>query len=316
MRTKPYSQGEFTIIHTSQRIAKAVGLVVAILLAAGCSQAPGFSTPPPAATQAPPTRTPLLPASPTGLPTTTPVPQPSPTVQPACQDTQGSVESSQIDSNLLRHPFEFRIYLPPCYLQNTDQHYPVLYLLHGQGSTDQQWLDLGLAEDMDELIVSKQITPFLVVLPYDPSTALPDQDPFGDALVKELVPWIDAHYAALPARAYRAIGGLSRGASWAVRLGLTHWELFGAIGGHSLPVFWSDGPLIPGWLDAIPYDQYPRIYLDIGVNDGLFHPASAFEELLDERDIPHEWYVFQGTHVEDYWRSHLEQYLRWYAEEW
>ncbi len=84
------------------------------------------------------------------------------------------------------------------------------------------------------------LPPFLIVMPRDRLWEQPENDPFGEVVVEKLIPLIDRNYRSLSERSYRAVGGLSRGAGWAVHLGLSHWELFGAIGGHSLPVFWSD----------------------------------------------------------------------------
>jgi enterochelin esterase-like enzyme len=44
--------------------------------------------------------------------------------------------------------------------------------------------------------------------------------------------------------------------------------------------------------------------------------AVWFEQLLDQRDIPHEWHLFSGYHAEAYWRAHMDQYLRWYTQGW
>jgi enterochelin esterase-like enzyme len=41
-----------------------------------------------------------------------------------------------------------------------------------------------------------------------------------------------------------------------------------------------------------------------------------FHELLDQLEIPHEWQLNPGNHTEDYWSSHVEEYLRWYAAPW
>jgi enterochelin esterase-like enzyme len=136
--------------------------------------------------------------------------------------------------------------------------------------------------------------------------------------LEEVIPWIDAHYRTVPDRRHRAIGGLSRGAAWAVHLGLSQWGLFGSIGAHSLPVFWEDVPEIQRWIDQIPIEVFPRIYLDIGNQDRpeVMKSALWFEELLTEDGIPHEWHLFSGEHNEVYWKSHVEQYLLWYASGW
>jgi enterochelin esterase-like enzyme len=141
---------------------------------------------------------------------------------------------------------------------------------------------------------------------------------FGQAVVNDLLPWIDQKYRTLPDRAYRAVGGLSRGASWALHLGLINWELFSIIGMHSLPIFWTDGHRISGWLDEIPPEDVPRIYIDVGTNDyeEIKNSATWLGELLDQKDITHEWYMFPGRHEEAYWSGHVEQYLRFYARDW
>lgn len=108
------------------------------------------------------------------------------------------------------------------------------------------------------------------------------------------------------------------GAAWALHLGLSQWELFGAIGLHSLALFSIDSPRIPGWLDSIPTEQLPRIFIDIGDRDSkaLIDSTIWFEETLTRKNIPHEWYLFPGYHEEKYWQEHTVQYLRWYSRDW
>jgi enterochelin esterase-like enzyme len=226
--------------------------------------------------------------------------------------------TGSLTPDYLPRPLLFRIYLPPCYDEQPKRHYPVLYLIHGQGFTDDQWERLGVPQTADALISSGEIPPFLVVMPRDQVWTQPSVDKFGQALVEALIPWVDGHYRTFPERGQRAIGGLSRGAAWAVHLGLSHWELFGAIGAHSLPVFWEDVPDVQGWIDQIPINSFPRLYLDIGDRDRpeVLESAAWFEKLLIEMDIPHEWHLFSGEHDEAYWKSHVEQYIRWYSAGW
>jgi enterochelin esterase-like enzyme len=213
---------------------------------------------------------------------------------------------------------EYLVYLPPCYDQQPDHRYPVLYLIHGQNYNNDQWDRLGVDEQADALIAAGAIPPIIIVLPRDRSWAQPTEDMFGEVLVEGLIPMVDANYRSLPDRAHRAIGGLSRGGGWAVHLGLSHWELFSSIGADSLAVFWTDTSRIRGWLAAIPPDELPRIYLDIGQDDrpAIMESARWFENLLTEKSIPHEWHLFPGRHDEAYWGSHVEGYLRWYTQGW
>lgn len=274
--------------------------------------APTATRPVPTSTQSPsPTSTATL--APTLTPSLTPTPTPL-----GCWIIPGRVELESLSSDRLRSPMEYGVYLPPCYDEQPERRYPVLYMIHGQSYNHDQWDRLGADETMNALVSKGEISPFIIVMPRNRTWTQPTEDMFGVVLADELIPFIDQHYRTLPDRAHRAIGGLSRGASWAVHLGISRWELFGAIGGHSLPVFWSDTPHIRSWLAEIPPNEYPRIFLDIGEKDRPQILASArwFENLLTEQDIPHEWYLYPGYHEEAYWQAHLDQYIRWYARDW
>ncbi len=239
---------------------------------------------------------------------------------PVCSGSQAArVEKGQLASSLLPDPLLFRVFLPPCYTRQPHQNYPVLYLFHGQFSNDDQWERLGVDEVAARLVISGELPAFIIVMPFDRGIiSEPDTDKFGDAVARDLVPYIDHTYRTLPDRAFRAVGGLSRGAGWALHLGLQSWQLFGAIGLHSPAIFWVDTPFIPRWLDAIPAGSLPRISIDLGDRDAPEITASAqwFEDLLTQRNILHEWYLFHGYHEETYWQSHLEIYLRWYGADW
>lgn len=213
---------------------------------------------------------------------------------------------------------EFRIYLPPCYNEDTAMRYPVLYLIHGQNFNQDQWDRLGADEVADELVAVGEIAPFIIVMPRDRIWYEPPEDEFGESLVAELIPWVDANYRTLPDRGFRAIGGLSRGAAWAVHLGLSRWDLFSVIGAHSPALFWADTTAIPEWLENIPADSLPRIFIDVGRRDYSQIQLSAewFGGILGDLGIPHEWYSFAGRHDELYWKSHMEQYIRFYARGW
>jgi enterochelin esterase-like enzyme len=99
---------------------------------------------------------------------------------------------------------------------------------------------------------------------------------------------------------------------------MVYWRIFGKVGGHSPAVFYSDAEQMRSFIDKIPEDSYPEIYLDIGMRDRpeILRAAIWFEGLLDEKDVPHEWHLFSGYHNESYWTAHMPQYLRWYTKGW
>ncbi len=211
---------------------------------------------------------------------------------------------------------EFRVYLPPCYDEEPDKRYPVLYLLHGQTYTDDQWIRLGAARVLDKLIRSGDVQPFIIVFPDDRYWNLQAGPGFGDRLVKNILPYIDDHYRTLADRDHRAIGGMSRGAGWSLRLGLEDWQLFGSVGLHSLAVMQTDLSRVDDWLKAIPSTSRPDIFMDIGDNDKGLSMARAVETMFNNAGFIHEWHLYSGAHTETYWSAHVEEYIRWYADQW
>lgn len=289
----------------SRQATKRIAILAALLsLLSACSATQ--ATPTPAITPATPTLTPLPTFAPsTATPTLTPI---------ACLTKPGTVDQGILKSS--NPPQEFFIYLPPCYSERTDKRYPVLYLLHGQTYTADQWIRLGATGVLDNLLMSGEAMPFILVFPDDHYWYTPAGTTFGARLTNELIPFIDETYRTIPDPRYRAIGGLSRGAGWALNLGLTRPDLFSIIGLHSLAVFQRDTSKVAGWIQSIPPASRPSIFMDIGDNDQELASATQIEAIFTQLDVPHEWHIYTGEHTEDYWSAHVEEYLRWYAEQW
>ena len=236
----------------------------------------------------------------------------------SCWVKEGMIQLGSLPTAFLKEPLDFRVYLPPCYDHQPERRYPVLYLFHGQGFSDDQWDRIGVDEEADRLIAAGKVPPLIIVMPHEPGSESPTGSKFAQAIAEDFIPYIDATYRTLPDRANRAVGGLSRGGGWAVHFGISKWELFGALGAHSPGIFRADDLYLRKWLDGIPQSLYPRIYIDIGDRDlpEIIEATTWFEQLLNENDIPHEWHFFTGYHNEDYWRTHLDSYLRWYTQNW
>ena len=76
---------------------------------------------------------------------------------------QGTVEINYFYSNVLQVDCGYTIHLPEGY-DNSDEHYPVLYFLHGFGAN--HYLVYGGIHDIvDSLISLGQVDPFIIVRP-------------------------------------------------------------------------------------------------------------------------------------------------------
>lgn len=135
------------------------------------------------------------------------------------------------------------VYTPPGYDTGRDTRYPVLYLQHGSGEDERGWSNQGRAAFiMDNLIAERKAVPMLVVMEKGYATRageMPSPTPgrmgnaFEDVVTRDLIPYIDATYRTLPDRDHRALAGLSMGGFQAYSIGLSHPDLFSAIGGFS-----------------------------------------------------------------------------------
>jgi enterochelin esterase-like enzyme len=287
----------------------------------GCQPSTANLSHPTVTQQSEPTSTNTPEAGETVTPTVPSTPDPSATTQPspenpACEMADGTLQKASFFSEILEADFQYQVYLPPCYHDDSESHYPVLYLLHGYAYTNQQWIRLGLVETMNTRINEKTLPPFIVVLPLEAPFEPPEISTYGEALIGDLIPWVDSHYRTLQDAQYRGVGGLSRGAAWAVRLGFEHWDHFSRVSAHSLPIFEADSSQIMAWMLDSPHEELPLFFIDIGRNDLEQESAQQFTALLDSYGIAHEWYLFNGDHTETYWAAHLDQYLQWHAANW
>jgi enterochelin esterase-like enzyme len=77
---------------------------------------------------------------------------------------QGEVEHVPLaDSSFGVHD-DYTIYLPPGYGQDPRRRYPVVYLLHGGSDTVSFFVELGIREDMDDVLGTGAVGPMLLVL--------------------------------------------------------------------------------------------------------------------------------------------------------
>lgn len=125
------------------------------------------------------------------------------------------------------------VYLPPQYRSGGE--YPVLYLQHGLTENENEWVNMGKAPYiLDNLIADGKCEPFIVVMS-DGMERMEgegywDFSSFERLLLEDCMPFIERNYRVKPGKRNRALAGLSMGSEQASVIGLTHPELFGALG--------------------------------------------------------------------------------------
>jgi enterochelin esterase family protein len=189
------------------------------------------------------------------------------------------------------------VYTPPGY-EEIRGRYPVLYLLHGAGGDETEWLNSGrTAQIMDNLIAEGKARPMIVVMPngHASQEAAPDyaDEPnppqtgggdaraaammdFPDSLTADIVPFVEKNYRALADRENRAVAGLSMGGAQAAYAGLRNLDKFAWVASFSGAfVIWQPGRGGAGQSSGAPAAENSAVFgrmfpnLDAGANARL-----------------------------------------------
>lgn len=222
----------------------------------------------------------------------------------------GEVKAVQYDSKSLGIPRQLRVYTPPGY--SADKKYPVLYLLHGLGMDDRQWLG-GIHADniIDNLLADGKIQPLIMVFPNGDASMTAEVaasgrgsnrnggfdnwgTPFENDLFKDIIPYVESHYSVYTDREHRGLGGLSMGGGQTLNIGLAHVETFAYIGGFSsAPNTKSPADLVA---DPASLKQLKLLWIACGNQDGLIRISQGVHGMLKEKDVPHVWNVDSHAH--------------------
>lgn len=214
------------------------------------------------------------------------------------------------------------VYTPPGYMRSS-QSYPVLYLVHGAGDSDNSWTSTGHAQYiLDNLIAAGKARPMIIVMPagHTPARAgapgmLGNTD-FGDDLHKVLIPQIDATFRTIRQPSSRAMAGLSMGGAHTIQFGLTHPETFRYIGVFSMGL--GNGG---NQAEVERYEQanaaalsrsakeMKLVYYAIGKEDFLYGTVAPTRAMLDRQKIRHVYNESGGGHTWINWRRYLEDFL-------
>jgi poly(3-hydroxybutyrate) depolymerase len=142
----------------------------------------------------------------------------------------GEVFLETFKSTAIGRDYAYTVYLPDAYKSGA-QKFPVLYLLHGAGGNENEWLHKGgVRETMDALIARKVIQPMIVVMPGHTQAWWADgaREKGETALMKEVLPHAEGKYRIDAQRANRMVAGLSAGGHGALNLALKYPQLFAA----------------------------------------------------------------------------------------
>lgn len=232
----------------------------------------------------------------------------------------------------------YRVLVPADYATSS-RRYPVLYLLHGLTGNEDDWWERSRAAELASRYHLIIVTPGVGDSWYANSATDPAAR-YEDAVVRDLIPHVDAEYRTQPKREGRAIAGLSMGGLGAMKFALRYPEMFAFAasfsGAFDVPltarlgakpsarrleelrkVFGDeksrarrDNDLFALVRQGPPKGaSFPYLYVSTGKSDPLPQVSDSnprFAEALRARKLKHEYYERPGTHDWKFWDSELE----------
>jgi S-formylglutathione hydrolase FrmB len=247
-------------------------------------------------------------------------------------------------SAVLGSDIAYSLYLP----ENAGPALPALYLLHGLGGNERDWLRIGkIRQTADRLIAEKAMPPMAIVMPDAGNSWYVDSSahgPIASALMDDFMPYVERHHGLRSDRGGRFIAGLSMGGYGALRLAVLHPARFRAaasLSGAIFPDLANAGEVTKGQIrmfkgafgDPFTPSQYnglnffsklrafksakprPDLFISVGDDDGfrLYEGAVDLYLRLKRLRLPVEMRIVDGDHNWRLWRDDIIPVLRYFG---
>lgn len=232
------------------------------------------------------------------------------------ESPKGKIDTITYNSKTVGTNRRALVYTPPGFSKK--KKYPVLYLLHGIGGDEKEWLNGGRPQViLDNLYAEGKLQPMIVVMPNgramkdDRATGnimAPDKvqafATFEQDLLNDLIPFIEKKFPVYKDRENRAIAGLSMGGGQSLNFGLGNLDKFAWVGGFSsAPNTKLPNELVPD--PAKAKQQLKLLWISCGDADGLLSFSKRTHDYLRQNDVPHVYYLEPGGHDFKVWKNGL-----------
>ena len=229
---------------------------------------------------------------------------------------RGKIDSVIYESKTVGVKRKAIIYTPPGYSKS--KKYPVLYLLHGIGGDEKEWLNGGQPQViLDNLYADKKVEPMIVVMPngramkddrVGKNMMAPDRvqafATFEKDLLNDLIPFIEKKYSVIKDSEHRAIAGLSMGGGQSLNFGLGNLDKFAWVGGFSsAPNTKPPEQLLPNPGEALK--KLKLLWISCGDADGLITFSRRTHDYMTANNVPHIYYIEPGVHDFKVWKNSL-----------
>lgn len=242
------------------------------------------------------------------------------------------VDTISVFSTKMKKEIKNVVIVPENYSQR--KHYPVVYLLHGYSDNYAKWV--RTVPSIKKLATEHQL---ILVCPdggfssWYMDSPLDSTFQYETYITKELVPYVDLHYATIPDRSKRAITGLSMGGHGALYLAVRNKNLFANAGSMSGGVDlrastkkydiakrigdienhqaeWDNRSVI-NMVETLKNKEL-NLIIDCGVSDFFYQINTRLHRRLLTLNIDHDYIERPGAHNWEYWTNSIEYQLLYF----
>ena len=206
----------------------------------------------------------------------------------------GTLETVEYKSTTVGTVRKATVYLPPKF--DAAKKYPVLYLLHGIGGDEREWLQGVPNVILDNLIADGKAAEMIIVMPngraqendraegnvYAGFQAFAN---FEFDLIDDLIPFIEGKFNVYGDKMHRAVAGLSMGGGQSLNFGLAHMDVFAYVGGFSsAPNTKMPEELIPD-VEKTKAEN-TLLWMVCGNQDNLMYNSARLKAFCDGHGVP------------------------------
>ena len=232
----------------------------------------------------------------------------------------GAMSVVEYWSGTLGHKRRAHVYTPPGYMRGGER-YPVLYLVHGAGDSDNSWTSVGHAHYiLDNLIAAGKARPMIVVMPFGHTPDRPGADmltntDFGGDLHTDVIPFIEANFRTQSGRATRAMAGLSMGGAHTLNFGLPRPDRFAYVGVFSMGLIdttqakaYEARNMAALRRGAAGPEAFQLVYYAMGTDDFLYRTVAPTRAVMDRAGLRYVYNETGGGHTWTNWRAYLADF--------
>lgn len=219
------------------------------------------------------------------------------------------------------------IILPAGYSE--EKEYPILYLLHGIGGDQNEWISGNPEIIVGNLIAKGEAEEMIIVIPNVRARANDSANPadiytvehfkafdnFINDLKNDLMPYIEANYSIAAGRENTAVAGLSMGGREALYIGLSMPDTFGYVG-----AFCPAPGVLPYNVESglFQTDEFKLaegyeslIMIAAGSTDTVVGSwPETYSKTLTSNGTEHIYYVAEGGHDFTVWKNGLYNFSK------